>query len=80
MKRLASLTSESPLAWLEPTFERPSDRADLRRFMAGCGQTPSTTQRSSWTGPRRAEGDPFPSLEFRIVERPLLCSEQAFAS
>lgn len=34
MKRLASL-AKSPLACLEPTFLLPSDRADLRRFMAG---------------------------------------------
>lgn len=31
---IIELASESPLAWLKPTFERPSDRVDQRRFMA----------------------------------------------
>ncbi|MGE8452066.1 MAG: hypothetical protein ACN6OP_15865 [Pseudomonadales bacterium] len=35
MKRLASQAGESPLAWLELTFEQASDRADQRRVMAG---------------------------------------------
>jgi len=37
MERLASLASESPLAWLEPTFDWPSDRVDQLRFMAETG-------------------------------------------
>jgi len=42
--------------------------------MAGCGPTPSTTERSSWTVPRRAEGDPIAPLEAFRLRRQLSAS------
>lgn len=40
--------------------------------MGGCGPTPSTIERSSRTGPRRAEDDPSETLGLATIIGPFL--------